>query len=252
MPSGILLSVREKATRLPGKVLLPLGRYNVTEHLIRRLMESQQADLVVVSTSNDPRDEVLIDIAKKVGVGYYKGSEDDKLLRYRDTARYFKFDFVVIVDGDDPFCSVEHIDRMIEYAKENPVDYVQYDGLPLGATGFGVDVKALVRICETKIQKNTEVWQHLFKDDPAFNSMLLEENRPLYIRPDIRMTLDYPEDYEFFTRVVKCLENEKKRLDFKTIMEFLREHPEAVRINADVQPIYEEHLKRSMEDASEV
>ena len=245
MRTGLLLSVREKATRLPGKVLLPLGNCNVTEHLIRRLMESQQADLVVVSTSNEPRDEVLVDIAKKVGVGYYKGSEDDKLIRYRDTARHFKLDFVVIVDGDDPFCSVEHIDRMIDYVKENPVGYVQYDGLPLGATGFGVHGMALERICDMKMQHNTEVWQHLFHENPIFKSVFLEEKNPLYNKPNIRMTLDYQEDYEFFKTVVDGLQKSEINLKFANIMKYLKEHPEAAEINQNVQEKYEKHLQKS-------
>ena len=243
--TGILLSVREKATRLPGKVLLPLGKYNVTEHLVRRLMESQQADLVVVSTSNDPRDEVLVDIAKKVGVEYFKGSEDDKLRRYRDTARHFKLGFVVIVDGDDPFCSVEHIDKMIDYVKENPVDYIQYGGLPLGASGFGVDGMALERICEIKKQHNTEVWQHLFHENPIFKSIYLKEKNPLYKKSNIRMTLDYEEDYEFVKTVVYALQEREADLNFANIMKYLKEHPEATEINQNVQEKYEKHLQES-------
>jgi len=41
--AGILLSAREKATRLPGKVLKPLGDGNVTQFLIRRLRQSRRA-----------------------------------------------------------------------------------------------------------------------------------------------------------------------------------------------------------------
>jgi spore coat polysaccharide biosynthesis protein SpsF len=245
MNVGILLSVREKATRLPGKVLLPLGKYNITEHLIRRLLESQNADKVIVSTSIDPRDGVLVNIAKDVGVGYYKGSEDDKLIRYRDTARYFEFDFVVIVDGDDPFCSVEHIDRIIEYAQNNPVDYIQFEGLPLGATGFGVSVNALDRICREKNVENTEIWAHLFTENDSFNSVSLKESDHLYNRPDVRMTLDYPEDYEFFKTVINALQKQNKEARFDVIMQYLNEHPNISEINQSVQSKYEDHFVKS-------
>ena len=66
MRSGIVLSVREKATRLPGKVLKPLGDYSVTEFLLRRLKQTAEANQIVLATSNDVRDDVLIEIAKKV------------------------------------------------------------------------------------------------------------------------------------------------------------------------------------------
>ena len=54
---------QRKTARLPGKVLLPLGDCNVTEHLLVKL-SSRNADEVVLSTSLDPRDDVLVKIAK--------------------------------------------------------------------------------------------------------------------------------------------------------------------------------------------
>ena len=84
-------------------------------------------------------------------------------------------DFSIVVDGDDPFISIEHIDKIIMYAKNNFVDYVQYIGLPIGATGFGVSTTALERICDEKKEKNTEVWGHLFTENNNFKCKLMEE-----------------------------------------------------------------------------
>ena len=191
----------------------------------------------------------MVELSKKIGVKNFRGSEDDKLIRYRDTAEFFELDFMVIVDGDDPFCSVEHLEDIIDYAEKNIVDYVQYEGLPLGATGFGIKLLALERMCHEKTQKNTEVWQHLFKDNPKYKSILLEEKNPLFNRPHIRMTLDYNEDYQFFITVEQGLNKENKSLDFNHVMEFLEAHPEIVEINNHVQEIYNEHLKNSMIDS---
>ena len=241
-----MLSVREKATRLPGKVLKPLGPFSMTEHLLFRLLEVRNVKEVVLATSRDPRDEVLVQIAKKVGTKYFQGSADDKLVRYRDTARTFRLDFLVIVDGDDPFCSVEHLEAMIKFIEEDTPDYIQYQGLPIGATGFGVCAKALERLCEKKNQHNTEVWQHLFYNDTEFRSVFLREERPLYNREDIRMTLDYPEDYEFFIRVANELLEQGKSLEFSNIMAFLEVNPVVVDINRDLSQKYEEHLRKSI------
>ncbi len=155
MKPGILLSIREKATRLPGKALLPLGGCNITEGLIRRLSAAAEAEAVVVATSHDARDDVLCRIAEAEGVAYFRGSEDDKLVRYRDAARAHGFDFIVVVDGDDPFVSVTHIDRMIVHACSDPADYLVWSGLPLGATGFGLRLGALERVCDTKTATDT-------------------------------------------------------------------------------------------------
>ena len=79
------------------------------------------------------------------------------------------------------------------------------EGLPLGATGFGVAASALERVCDGRPEQDTEVWARLFLDDPRFVCRTLPEPNPAYARPDIRMTLDYDEDYRFFVAVVDGL-----------------------------------------------
>lgn len=245
MTAGILLSVREKATRLPGKVLKPLGGTSVTGFLIRRLKTSRRAASVTVATSSDPRDQILCDIACAENVDFFRGSPDDKLRRYRDAARRFGFDSVVVVDGDDPFVSIDHIDALIDHAACVPIDFAIFDGLPLGATGFCVRTNALERICAGRPESDTEVWGQLFLKDPSFWCAKLVVDNPAHRRPDIRMTLDYPEDYEFFTAVVEGLAREGMEATFPNVMAFLADHPEVVAINRGVQVAYETHLKKS-------
>jgi spore coat polysaccharide biosynthesis protein SpsF len=247
MTAGILLSVREKATRLPGKVLKPLGDGNVTEFLIRRLRQSRLGDRVVLATSDDPRDDILVTIAVREGIATFRGSADDKLLRYRDACRAFGLDFAVVVDGDDPFVSVEHIDRLIADHRRAPADYAIVAGLPVGGTGFGLAAAALERICVDRPEQNTEVWGRLFTEDPRFTCKTLTEHDPLYARPEFRMTLDYDADYRFFVAVVDGLRQERGAAlpTFTEIMTFLAAHPGLGAINRDAQQAYEAHLRDS-------
>lgn len=245
MKIGILLSVREKATRLPGKVLKRLGDANVTEFLLRRLMGVRNADMVILATSVDPRDTVLADIADREGATAFRGSEDDKLERYRDAARLHGLDFVIVVDGDDPFVSTRHIERLIDLQKAEAPDFAVWDGLPLGATGFGVSRSGLERVCDRKEARNTEVWGHLFTENPEFVSRFLAETDPVLNRPDMRMTLDYPEDYDFFVAVVNGLAEQGLAPDFENVMAFLNDRPEIVAINQGVAEIYATHLSAS-------
>jgi spore coat polysaccharide biosynthesis protein SpsF len=249
MTAGILLSVRDKATRLPGKVLKPLGDGNVTEFLIRRLRQSQRAECIVLATSTDPRDAVLGAIAKREGIAAFRGSADDKLLRYRDACRAFRLDFAVVVDGDDPFVSVEHIDRLIAQLRQSTVDYVVFANLPLGATGFGVAAAALEKICAGRPERDTELWGRLFLDDPRFVCASLSESDPLYARPEIRMTLDYEADYRFFVAVAEGLKARGLPPTFAAIMSHLADNPDLLAINRDAPLAYEAH-RRAAEPAA--
>ncbi len=245
MKAGILLSVREKATRLPGKVLKPLGDGNVTEFLIRRLKQSRHADRIVLATSSDPRDAILVSIAKAESIDAFRGSPDDKLLRYRDACRTFGLDFVVIVDGDDPFVSVDAIDRLIEHQRTEPADYIVVSNLPVGGTGFGLAASALERVCAGRPERDTEVWGRLFLDDPRFECRMIEETDPVLARPDVRMTLDYEDDYRFFTTVADGLRLQGQPATFGNIMMFLSDRPDVVAMNRDAQEAYEKHLRAS-------
>ena len=245
MKTGVLLSVREKATRLPGKVLKPLGDANVTEFLLRRIKSVGNADAVILATSIDPRDKILAEIAEREGTIPFCGSENDKLERYRDAARLHDLDFVVIVDGDDPFVSTRHIEQLIDTQRTYSVDYIVYNGLPLGATGFGIGRDGLERVCELKSVENTEIWGHLFTENADFRSTALQETDPALNRPDVRMTLDYPEDYDFFCAVVDCLAVKQASTDFENIMALLNDRPDIVALNADVTEKYEAHFNQS-------
>lgn len=245
MSFGVLLSVREKASRFPGKVIKPLGDGNVTEFLIRRLKQSACANKIILATSTDYRDEVLTKIADSEGIQSFRGSPDDKLLRYRDACRLFNLEFIVVVDGDDPFVSVEHIDLLINEYRRSPADYLVYSNLPLGATGFGLSAAALELVCLGRDEGDTEIWARYFTEDSRFICRDIKEINALYARPDIRMTLDYEEDYNFFVRIVEELKSESSSMSFKSIMTYLSLHPEVTDINRHAQKAYEEHLKIS-------
>ena len=55
------------ATRLPGKVLLPLAGAPALERLIERVRRSQRVDEVVVATTVAPADVVIVDLCGRIG-----------------------------------------------------------------------------------------------------------------------------------------------------------------------------------------
>ncbi len=246
MNAGILLSVRAKATRLPGKVFLPLYDGNVTESLLRRLRTSNRAQSVVLATSTAGGDDELAALATREGVPCFRGSPDDKLFRYRDAARAFGFDTVAIVDGDDPFVSVSHLDRALECTEQGAADLAAFDNLPLGAAAWCLTVSALEVVCAGRREGNTEVWGHVFRSDPRFRIADLHETDPRLARPGVRMTLDYDVDYQFFTAVAAELRAQERYPSFEAVMALLAEQPALAEINHSAQAAYEAHLATSM------
>jgi spore coat polysaccharide biosynthesis protein SpsF (cytidylyltransferase family) len=248
MRTAIFVSVRNKARRLPGKTLHAIQGRSVIEHIIDRVRTAPGADLVVLTTSVHSDDAPLIEVARKNGIEGFAGSEDDKLQRYLDAARAHHIDFAVVVDGDDVLCDPVAIGRIIAERKANGGDFIIVDGLPLGVTGFGVDVAALAKVVANKKEHDTEVWGRYFVDNPAYLSKLLPPP-PSQAHPDWRMTLDYPEDLAFFERVFAELYIVGEVFSFDAVVDLLTRKPEIVAINAGVQKAYEENIKKIVAEA---
>ena len=82
---GIILQARLASTRLPGKALAVLGGRTLLEHCIRRLIDSG-VDRIVLATTDRPEDDPLAEIARRCGVGTFRGASDDVLGRFAAAA----------------------------------------------------------------------------------------------------------------------------------------------------------------------
>jgi spore coat polysaccharide biosynthesis protein SpsF len=244
MKSAIFLSVRDKATRLPGKITASICGRRAIEHLIDRLKCAKRPDLLVMTTSVHRDDSALVEIANKEGILAYRGSEEDKLVRYLDAARHFEVDFCVVVDGDDLFADPTVIDRIIDAYGETGGDYIICDHLPIGVTGFGVKVAALQEVVDTKAESDTEVWGGYFSGNPRFRSIYLDPP-PRWRHAEWRMTLDYPEDLAFFSAVFDILYEPGCVFGFEEIVALLESRPDIVALNAGALEKYEANLKRA-------
>lgn len=244
MKIGCLLSVREKATRLPKKVLLDVGGKPLTLFLLDRLAMAKEIDQVILSTSSHADDKVLMQLASENGYAAFPGSKDDKLERYYRTALHYGLDGVVIVDGDDPFCFPEGVDRVAKALREGKDDCVYLSGYPLGAASTGLTTRALEKVLQLKDDDNTEVWGGYFIGSGRFNTRELKVDDPLFNHPQIRLTVDYQEDYDLVKAVVAALGG---RTDFDSgeLMELLVNNEGLKYINRDAQARYEAHLEKS-------
>jgi spore coat polysaccharide biosynthesis protein SpsF len=240
---GILLSVREKATRLPSKVIKKIIDKNVTEHLVSRLKMAENVDDIIISTSTNKQDDIFENIALKSSVNIFRGSENDKLLRYLQTADKFNLDAVIIVDGDDLLCFPEYITRIATALRENKtVDVIFTQGLPLGAAASGVKKAALEKVMELKDEDDTEVWGGYFTSGDNFKVDYLQAEG-IFRHPEIRMTLDYSEDLLFFETVFNELYSKNTQFSSYDIMDLLvNKKPEICDSNVNAQKKYEQHI----------
>ena len=194
--AGIILQARFASTRLPGKALAPLGSCTVLQHCLRRLVGGGVAR-VVLATTDKPEDDALAAVAQRMGVGVFRGSEHDVLQRYLDAAAQFGFETIVRATGDNPAVDIQASGRLLSALRASDADYACEDGLPYGAGVEAVTAAALRRSagCASDSADREHVTFHIKRNAPAFQILRVAAPAPLR-RPDLRLTVDTPEDLE--------------------------------------------------------
>lgn len=244
---AIFIPVRLGSTRLPKKPLIQIKGRTYIEHLIDRAKTAKLPDLIVLCTTIKPEDKIFGDIARENGIECFKGSEHDILKRFFDAADEYGLDFIVDVDGDDVFCDPELMDQTVDAFLETGASFLKWNNLPLGASPNGVKVEALNKVCEIKETHDTETgWGAYFTDTGLFNVKYLEPDDELK-HPEIRMTLDYPEDLKFMKEIFNKLYVPGKMFTLRDILNLLKEEPAIVEINKGVNEKYWKRFEKLAE-----
>ena len=103
--------------------MIRLGGRPIIEHVLRRVLRARTLTEVVLATSDQPKDDVLRDVADCLGIEVFRGPENDVLRRYVLAAQTFEADVVVRVSADNPLVAPEEIDRIVMHHLSTGADY---------------------------------------------------------------------------------------------------------------------------------
>ncbi|MCX6764888.1 MAG: N-acetylneuraminate synthase family protein, partial [Candidatus Nealsonbacteria bacterium] len=196
---GIFITARLKSKRLSLKAIKPILGKPMIDWMIERLRHCN-IEPIVMMTSTNPQDDPLVEIAKKQGIDYFRGSEEDVLLRIRDCARKFDVDLIVSTPADNPLVEPIFIEKMIERNFEKNFDFCEVEGLPIGCGTYGgayvISREAVEKVCQIKKDSDTEIWGRFFKESGKFKCEVLKVQDPNIYRPQYRLTVDEEKDFE--------------------------------------------------------
>lgn len=245
MKSALFITVRIDSSRFSNKAVKEILGRPVLEMIILRAKQAKKFDEVVVCTSTRIVDDRIEEIALKNGVKVFRGSLEDKLDRWYQATRKYNIDYIVTFDGDDLFCEPELLDMGLEQIMKGECDFIEApQGLITGAFTYAFTAKALRKVCEIKASEDTEMMWTYFKDSGFFKTGVLENVDEIFFNNIMRMTLDYPEDFEYFINIFdhfKCYFNE---IPLREIVNYLLEYPEINDINYGCQEKFLENQKR--------
>ena len=232
-----------KSTRLPNKVLLKIKGKRYIDHMIERLKLSKKASEIILCTSPLEEDDILIDIAKEHGIKSYRGDPDDVMLRIYNGARICGGDVILSTTGDNAFTDPVIMDQMVEYFEEKNADFVFCEELPIGIQTYIIRTSVMKDAIDRKNETDTEIWGGYLNRPNLYNVYKYKIDDPFYRHPEWRLTLDYKEDFELFTKIFNDLYKEGEIFSLKEIMMLLHDKPEIIETNKGKQQLQAPPLK---------
>ena len=115
----LIIQARMSSTRLPGKSMMPLADKPLVYRMVERLKKCKQVDEIVIATSDQPEDQVLVELANELGVSSFQGNLLDVRDRYLNAAEKSKADFIIRIPADNPMPDANEIDKLIEFHLKN-------------------------------------------------------------------------------------------------------------------------------------
>lgn len=235
MKIGVIIQARMKSTRLPGKVLMNLDEKKVLEWVVERCNKINKIDGIVIATSDQPEDDLIVDWCKNNNLNYFRGSETNVLQRYIDCAEHYKFDYIIRVTSDCPFLDFEIANQVVNLALMD-TNFDLWAIKENWSRGLAIEIAKLNAL--KKITTYTD--EAMYKEHVT---LYLYGNPDKFIKkdfyvpierrfPQYRLTIDTLEDYEvckivaqkFGDASVSCAE----------IFEYLINNPKIPKINRNI------------------
>lgn len=242
-----ILQARMSSSRLPGKVLKPILGQPMILRQIERIRYARRVDRLVLATSTDTSDDVLVEHCEAASVECARGSLEDVLDRYYQVARRFGPAHVIRLTGDCPLTDPEMLDAVVEFHIAGASDYTS-NSLNEPTFPNGLDVEVMRFACLEQAWRQAHlpserehVTPYLYNTPGRFR---LGDYRGEPDLSDLRWTVDEPEDLEFIRRIYAALYPANPAFRTRDILALLEREPALSSINSRFQR--NEGMKKSL------
>ena len=232
------IEARMTSSRLPGKVLLPVNGRPLLEHLVRRLRAAASLTDIVLATTVNSTDDVLVSFAREIGIQCFRGSEEDVMGRVVGAAAAADADLVVEITGDCPLIDPSIVETVIRTFRANDAAYVS--NAHVRSFPDGMDVQVFRRATLERSAAMTRepldrehVTLHIRSHPELFRAVHVVAPPELHW-PELGLTLDEPGDYELIRRIIEHLEPVNPLFGCGEVLRLLRDNRSWLELNRAV------------------
>lgn len=207
------------STRLPGKSMMSLAGVPLVGRILERLKRVRKINDIVLATTEQNADDVLVELAKEYDVRYFRGSQNDLVARFYQAAKSIKADVIVRFPGDNPVPEPTEIDRIIDYHLSSK-NHFSSNIVPMKGNGYPMGIGAEVfgfRVLEDIFRRNydAEKREHInlnFLDSRHQQIVGPERYRvgtvqcpEVFRRPELILHVDTIKEYKFMNSLYEYL-----------------------------------------------
>jgi spore coat polysaccharide biosynthesis protein SpsF len=193
---GVILQARMGSSRLPAKVLLPFGGTTLLGWIVERL--SKLPWTLVVATSTEAQDSVIVKYSFKQGIECFTGSEKNVLDRFYQCSKKYSFEHIIRLTADNPFPDIYELQRLVNFHIEGQFDYSHNFGkLPVGVGAEIFSMNALETSWKLgqELHHKEHVNEYILEQVEHFNVGYLEPPVSKH-SPELVLTIDTEKDYQ--------------------------------------------------------
>tara|TARA_Y100000294_G_C8562041_1_gene339450 strand:+ start:2401 stop:3075 length:675 start_codon:yes stop_codon:yes gene_type:complete len=219
--------------------MMEVGGKPLVQHIIENQKKSKNLSRIILATTDRDEDKPLLELAEKLGVCGFAGSENDVLRRYKDAAEAFNLDVAIRVTGDNILVDVDAMDQTISlYLEENPdmASNKGKQGYPLG-TGVAVFSTKLLQKLDGIAHDPDDrehVTLHVYRHQDKFRVLYLKAPEA-FRNLDVRLTVDTPEDLSLMRQLYEKAKEHGEDFNLNFVAQFVKKHPEIIKINSHIK-----------------
>jgi spore coat polysaccharide biosynthesis protein SpsF len=242
-PLKIVASIeaRMNASRLPGKMILPLAGEPVIARVVERVRPSRYVDEVMVASTVNPLDDLIAYACRNINCKCFRGSENDVMGRVIEAVKSVNGGLIVEINGDCPVIDYRLLDQAIEAYFSGEYDYVSNitalgSGYP---DGFDVQVFSLAVLEEVAAETNdpidrTHVSYPIYSQPERFKCHTIQAPSEL-TWSELELLLDEKDDYIFLDSIYRELVHKDALFSAEDVVNLLRQKPELLSIVQNVK-----------------
>lgn len=233
MDNLLIIQARTGSKRFPDKVLKELCGKTMLQHIVERVLWCEKIDSIIVATSIKEKDELIEKICLKMNIGCYRGSENDVLDRYYQSAREYEPHNIVRITADCPLADPALIDEIVDIHVKGNYDYTSNTIVETYPDGLDVEVFKFPVLEEAwrkadLLSEREHVTPYIrFKG--GFKRFSVERFPSL---ADKRWTVDTEQDFEFITQIYNALYNEGRIFMMNDTLQYLDKNQHIGKMNA--------------------